>query len=147
MRNTTWMLCLALLVLLVPRPGASEDAISVTTNQQAYVPGDTVSISLQNDTGGPIFLPGCHPFEVEEFREETYLRIKREPCRWEGNAVKLEPGTHEFTYQTTEEDAERIFRVSVAYGTGCRDNSALSRAKCSEFGSAVTASFRVSGKK
>ena len=147
MRNSFWLLGLAVLAVLVPWQGAGEDSVSVTTTQQAYVPGDAVSIALENNTGGPIFLPGCHPFEVEEFKEDAYLRVQRDPCAWEGNAVKLDPGQHEFTFQTTEEDADRIFRISVAYGIECREGTALSRGRCSTFATAVSASFRVSGKK
>ena len=147
MRNTFWLVGLAVLVVLMPWKGAGEDLVTVTTTQQAYVPGDAVSISLENNSGGPIFLPGCHPFEVEEFKEDVYLRVQRDPCAWEGNSTKIDPGHHEFTFQTSEEDAERIFRVSVAYGTGCHEGTALSRGRCTDFGTAVSASFRVSGKK
>lgn len=147
MRNTSWLLGIVVLVLFVPWRGATDDRVTVVTTQQAYVPGDAVSIALENNSGGPIFLPGCHPFEVEEFKEDTYLRVQRDVCAWEGTAVKIDPGRHEFTFQTTEDDAERIFRISVAYGTGCHENIALSRGKCDEFGTAVSASFRVSGKK
>jgi len=147
MRNITWVLVIAVSLLLVPGRGATDDAVTVTTTQQAYVPGDPVSIAVENNTGKPIFLPGCHPFEVEEFKEDTYLRVQREPCRWEGIALKLEPGHHDFTFQTTEEDADRIFRIAIAYGWECNESTALSRAGCKEFASAVSASFRVSGKK
>jgi hypothetical protein len=137
MRNVSWLLGIVVLVLIVPWRGATDDLITVVTTQQA----------LENNSGGPIFLPGCHPFEVEEFKEDAYLRVKRDACAWEGLAVKLDPGLHEFTFQTSEEDAERIFRISMAYGTGCREGTALSRGKCTEFGTAESASFRVSGKK
>ena len=58
--------------------GTEADTLAETNKRLDHIV--SLAKSLQNDTGGPIFLPGCHSFEVEEFREETYLRVKREPC-------------------------------------------------------------------
>jgi len=135
-----------LLAVLIPSVVHGDDAVTVATAQQAYAPGDEVTVIVVNNSGGNVFLPGCHPFEVEEFREESYIRLERDPCRWEGKGQMLAPGQHEFKYTTSDDEAGRIFRIALTWGTECRDGVPLSRAGCTDFASGYSDSFRITGK-
>ena len=137
-------LLLGLCALLAPRVGLSAGDVLVTASQDVFAPGDLVTIVVNNDSGRAVFVPGCHPFEVEEFRNDSYTRVKREPCSWEGEAVKLPPGKHEFSYQTSTDD-KGIFRVSVAYGWSCHEGLPLSQSRCEEFTTAYSGNYRVGG--
>jgi hypothetical protein len=145
--NRLSMLVVTVAVLVPPVAVRTAEGVTVSTSQQAYAPGDEVTVVIDNNTGQAIFVPGCHPFEVEEFREDNYLRVTREPCRWEGTSTSLGPGQHELPWATKEEDANRIYRVSMTYGWSCAEGKALSRSGCAEFSSVVSATFRVGGKK
>ena len=135
----------ALALVAIPSMAVSADAVSVSTSQEVYAQGDEVKVVIQNDSGGTIFVPGCHPFEVESFQEESYARVARDSCKWEGVAEALPEGTHELTYTTGEAQGKGIFRVSVVYGTGCREGVPLGRARCEDFATVVSGSFRVGG--
>jgi hypothetical protein len=136
---------LAAIVLCIPGAVRSADDVVVTVGQQVFAPGDRVTIAVENNTGAVIFLPGCHPFEVEEFRNDAYTRVRREPCSWEGTATAIEPGRHEFDYATSPDDDNGIFRISVTYGWGCKGGIALGQARCEDFSSSLSASYRVGG--
>ncbi len=144
--SLAWLV-VAVIALAPPSAVRTAEGVTVSTSQQAYAPGDEVTVVIENNTGAPIFVPGCHPFEIEEFREDDYRRLTREPCRWEGVATALGPGQHELPWATREDDANRIFRVSLTYGWGCAEGKALSRSSCQEFASIVSPTFRVGGKK
>lgn len=132
-------------LLAVPSMAVSADAVSVTTAQEVYAQGDEVTVVIQNDSGSTLFVPGCHPFEVETFQEESYARVARDACKWEGVAQALPAGKHELTYTTTEGYGKGIFRISVVYGTGCREGVPLGRARCEAFSTVVSGSFRIGG--
>lgn len=132
-------------LLAVPSMALSADAVSVVTAQEVYAQGDEVTVVIQNDSGSTIFVPGCHPFELESFQEEAYARVPRDICKWEGVARALPAGKHELTYTTSEGTGKGIFRISVVYGSGCREGVPLGRARCEDFTTAVSGSFRVGG--
>lgn len=147
MRMSSRLLAIpALLAVLIPSVVHSDDAVTVSTAQQAYAPGDEVTVIVVNNSGGDVFVPGCHPFEVEEFREESYVRLPRDPCRWEGNGQMLPPGQHEFKYTSTDDEAGRIFRIALTWGWECREGVPLSRASCADFASGYSDSYRITGK-
>jgi len=136
-------LFVGLLTLAVAGEVESSDNVTVTISQSVYAVGDTVTVVVDNKRDQAVYVPGCHPFEVESFVEDRYRRVVREPCSWEGIAVKLPPGKHEFTYLTPAEVDGNIFRISVVYGWGCRDELPLSQSRCEDFASASSGSFRV----
>ena len=138
-----WLL--AAIVLAIPATVLSADDVVVTVGQPVYAAGDRVTVTIENKTGEAIFLPGCHPFEVEEFRNDAYSRVRRDPCTWEGIATRLEPGSHEFDYATSPDDDNGIFRISVTYGWGCNEALPLGQARCVDFSSSLSASYRVGG--
>ncbi len=144
-RHVLFPLFAALIALALPTVAGTADAVTVTVSQQAFAQGDEVGVTIENATGGTIFVPGCHPFEVEGFKEESYARVQRDKCRSEGVAKALVPGTHELTYTTGEAEGAGIFRISVVYGWGCTADRPLGRARCEDFGTAVSGSFRVGG--
>ena len=140
-----WGVVLGIGLVAWPWSARSDDAVSVATTQQVYAAGDTVTVVVQNDSGRTIFVPGCHPFEVETFQEEDYVRVSREPCPWEGEAKPLPEGKHPFTFVSGETEGSGIFRISLVYGWGCDENAPLGRARCEEFTTVVSGSFRVGG--
>ena len=141
-----WIGCLltGLTVLLAPRAGLSADDVLVSIALGILAAGDLVALHIENNSGKPIYVPGCHPFEVEEFRNDAYTRVKREPCSWEGTAVALPPGKHSFSYQTSTDD-KGIYRLSVTYGWGCNEELPLSHSRCEDFTTAYSGSYRVGG--
>jgi hypothetical protein len=141
-----WIGCLltGLAVLLAPRASLSADDVLVSASQEIFAAGDLVTLHVENNSGKPIYVPGCHPFEVEEFRNDAYTRVKRDPCTWEGIAATLPPGKHEFNYQTSTDD-KGIYRLSVTYGWGCNEGLPLSHSRCDDFTTAYSGSYRVGG--
>lgn len=131
------------LALSVAAEVESSDDVTVSIPQSVYAVGDSVNLVLENNSGRAVFVPGCHPFEVEAFEEDRYRRVSREPCSWEDVAVKLPPGKHEFSYQTSSEASGGIYRIAVVYGWGCRDDLPLSLSRCEDFTSVSSGSFRV----
>jgi hypothetical protein len=144
-RHVPWILLLVLAATALPTRAGSADGVTVTLSQQAYAQGDVVTVTIENATGKTLFVPGCHPFEVQGFKEEAYARVPREPCTSEGVAKALEPGTHELSYTTGEAEGAGIFRISVVYGWGCAENTPLGRARCEDFATVLSGSFRVGG--
>ena len=51
--------------------------VKLETSRQLYEPGDTVEITLTNQRGAPIFLPGCGALQLEMF-EALAARMKSE---------------------------------------------------------------------
>ncbi len=143
--HVPWTLLFVLATMALPTRAGSADGVTVTVSQQAYAKGDAVAVTIENATGRTIFVPGCHPFEVQGFKEESYARVAREPCASEGIAKALEPGSHELTYTTGEDEGAGIFRISVVYGWGCAEDTPLGRAKCEDFSTVLSGSFRVGG--
>ena len=102
-----------------------------------------MSVVLENNSGKAVFVPGCHPFEVEVFTEDRYRRVSREPCNWEGIAAMLPPGKHEFSYPTSVDSGGSIYRISVVYGWGCNEDLPLSQSRCEDFTTVSSGSFRI----
>jgi len=117
--------------------------VIVETNRRTYVLGDQVQISLSNKTAEKVFVPGCQSIQVERFGDDRYEPLPGEHCVAEGNAKALEPGTSEFLFKPKKENLDAPLRVSMVFGIGCVENRPLSQARCRDFGTAYTQSFRV----
>ena len=117
--------------------------VSVDTNRRTYVLGDLVQISLKNNSGEKIFIPGCQSFQVERFGSERYETLPGEPCIAEGDARMLEAGTTDFSFQPKKPHLDSPLRISMVYGVGCSEQRPLSQARCRDFGTVYSPSFRV----
>lgn len=118
-------------------------AVSVDTNRRTYILGDLVQISLENSSGEKIFIPGCHSFQVERFGADRYEPLPGAPCVAEGDARMIEAGTTELSFQPKKEHLDSPLRISMVYGVGCSAQRPLSQARCRDFGTVYTHSFRV----
>ncbi|MBJ93338.1 MAG: hypothetical protein CMP23_02560 [Rickettsiales bacterium] len=126
--------------------GAGEsklDSVQVDTNRRTYVLGDQVEISLENRRGEDIYLVGCQPYQVERFGEDRYLPLPGEDCVAEGEAQAVSAGETKFVFHPAKEHLDVPLRISVVYGIGCSPKRALSQARCRDFGTVRTPSFRV----
>jgi hypothetical protein len=137
-------IALAALLFAVPA-SASDDAVSVATGRQVYVPGDSVEISVSNGRKGPIFLPGCGSFVIEVFDENTgrYKPLPTENCVSEGESIEVVPGAFALQWPVPAGRSGGILRVGIVHGWGCEQGRPLSQARCEDFGTSWSSSFRV----
>jgi hypothetical protein len=122
---------------------SAASSVSVDTNRRTYILGDLVQISLENNSGEKIFIPGCQSFQVERFGSERYEPLPGAPCIAEGEARMLEAGTTDFSFQPKKAHLDSPLRISMVYGVGCSEQRPLSQARCRDFGTVYTHSFRV----
>ena len=106
--------------------------------------GDRVQIMLDNKSDEKVFIPGCQSIQVERFGDERYELLPGEHCIAEGEARALAAGVTEFLFEPGKEHVGPPLRISIVYGIGCTAQRSLSQARCSDFGTAYTPSFRVS---
>ena len=116
--------------------------VSVDTNRRTYVLGDVVQIVVDNKAGEKVFLPGCQTYQVERF-DERYQPLEGEHCISEGDARAVEPGQITLQFQPKLEHIDRPLRISLVYGIGCSEQRPLSQARCRDFGTEHSPSFRV----
>ena len=108
-----------------------------------YGVGETAEFTVTNNGKAPIFVPGCGALQVQHFESETYIPVPAAPCVSEGVAVEVPPGTHTLSFVPDGNRAGQILRVGVSYGFGCESGRELSQARCTNFKTAYSASFRV----
>ena len=142
-RSLIFLILLSLLAVVCSAAEPSALDVSVDTNRRTYVLGDKVQISLNNKTAEKIFVPGCQSIQVERFGDDRYELLPGEHCVAEGNARALEPGKSEFLFQPKKEHLGPPLRVSMVFGIGCTEQRPLSQARCRDFGTVYTQSFRV----
>ena len=145
MRRTLLAATLAALAAttLLPIAFAGDTKVKVETGRQLYEPGDVVEITITNERGAPIALPGCGSFQVEEFVNESYRPIVVERCVSEGEAMHIAPGPFKLSFTPDGARSGQILRVSVAFGWGCEADKPLSQARCDEFATAYSSNFRI----
>jgi len=117
--------------------------VSVDTNRRTYVLGDVVEIVVDNKAGEKVFLPGCQTYQVERFGDERYQPLEGEHCISEGDARAIDPGQFTLQFQPKLEHIGRPLRISLVYGIGCAEQRPLSQARCRDFGTLYSTSFRV----
>jgi hypothetical protein len=117
--------------------------VSVDTNRRTFVLGDLVQIILDNRSGEKVFLPGCQSYQVERFGEQRYEALDGEHCIAEGDARGVAPGETTLQFQTRPEHMDSPLRVVVVYGIGCAGERPLSQARCRDFATIYSPSFRV----
>jgi len=117
--------------------------VKLETSRQLYEPGDTVEITLTNQRGAPIFLPGCGALQLEMFEADAYVPVPVEKCVSEGEAQKVEPGETTLSFAPGNTRSGQILRIAVAFGWGCEEARPLSQARCDDFGTVWTSNFRV----
>lgn len=141
-------LLLALLSATSVQPAAAADKaftdVTVETNRRAYLLGDVVEVKVTNKRDVPIFLPGCESFQLERFVEDSYQAMPVEPCVREGTALLLSPGTRTFEYKPGRDQLKQLLRVTLVFGWGCAEGRALSSARCDDFATVRSSSFRLS---
>ncbi len=142
-RSIFILMLLSLVAVFCSAAEPSKIDVTVDTNRRTYVLGDKVQISLNNKTGEKIFVPGCQSIQVERFGDDQYELLPGEHCVAEGNAREVEPGKSEFLFQPREEHLGPPHRVSMVFGIGCTQQRPLSQARCRDFGTVYTQSFRV----
>jgi len=129
-----------------PEPKAPVEGVVIELSRSMYAPGDEAKITVTNARKASIFLAGCGGFQVELFESESYTPLPGEHCVSEGEAIEVPPGTHELTYKPKPEHSGSILRIAVPFGWGCTAGRELSQARCTDFATAVSGSFRVSRK-
>ena len=127
-------------------PPAPVDGVVIELSRSMFAPGDDAQITVTNARAGSIFIAGCGSHQVELFRAETYTPLPGEHCVSEGEAVEIPPGSHTLSYSPGPERAGQILRIAVPYGWGCEAGRELSQARCTEFATAASSSFRVAKK-
>ncbi|MCO4768809.1 MAG: hypothetical protein KDA24_02185 [Deltaproteobacteria bacterium] len=105
--------------------------------------GENAEFTVTNDTAKPIFIAGCGALQLQHFESETYVPVPAATCVAEGMAVAIPPGTHTLSFGTESKQAGQILRVGLSYGWGCEADRELSQARCADFKTVYSASFRV----
>jgi hypothetical protein len=137
----------SLVVALLLAPSASADepdvGVSVETSRQLYAPGDDVEIVVTNRRPVPVFVMGCGSYQVQRLEDEKYRSLRPEHCVSEGTAIEIPPGKHSLKYVPGGERSGQVLRVALPFGWGCEKDRELSQARCADFATAYSASFRV----
>lgn len=120
--------------------------VVVELSRSMYAPGDDAQITVTNARQDSIFLGGCGSYQVESFEADVYTTLPGEHCVSEGEAVEVPPGTHQLAYKPDSARSGAILRIAVPYGWGCNAGRELSQARCTNFATAVSSSFRVARK-
>jgi hypothetical protein len=120
-----------------------QHSVSVDTNRRTFVLGDLVQIVVDNKSGEKVFLPGCQSYQVERFGEQRYEPLDGEHCIAEGDALAVVAGETTLQFQTRPEHLDRPLRVVMVYGIGCTAERPLSQARCRDFATIYSPSFRV----
>ena len=140
------LLLAAALACAAPASGQDSAEVVVETSRGLYVPGDTVEVIVTNRRSSPVWLPGCAALQLQFFESDRYEPVPLEKCVAEGDAVKVEPGTHVLSFTAEPGHSGRILRAGVAVGWGCKSEGPLSGARCQDFVSHWSRNFRVSRK-
>ncbi len=122
------------------------DGVTVETSRGLYVPGDTVEVIVTNARKDAVWLAGCAALQLQAFEAEKYAAVPLEKCVAEGDAVKVEPGTHVLSFTAESAHSGNILRAGVAFGWGCTQAGPLSAARCQDFASQWSRNFRISRK-
>ncbi len=145
MRLSLCSAAVALTVALAPPSLAGSEDVQVLleTSRSLYEPGEVVEATVTNKRAGTIYVGGCGAVVAERLDDERYEPVVGEPCVTEGRAVKIEPGA-EMKFEIKEAGRSGdVRRLSLAFGWGCNDDRPLSQARCQDFATAVSPSFRV----
>ena len=147
LESKRFLILLVGVVLATPTIAHSDSSkVSIEPERTLYGVGETASFTVTNDTGASIFLAGCGALQVQRFEAEAYSPEPGPQCVTEGTAVEVPPGTHTLAYTTEAKQSGAILRAAVSYGWGCEAGRELSQARCDDFATVYTASFRVSRK-
>lgn len=104
------------------------------------VAGDTITVTIRNDTNAVVFLKGCPTVVFERRHDGTWNAEDVDRyCIWEGTAVAIEPGQTET--RNTFISAAGVWRANVLYGIGCAADHTLSSAGCDSHDNAFSAPF------
>ena len=143
MRILPWTLSVALLLAVSSAFAGEGDSVVVETNRSLYESGESVQATVTNKRAATIFVGGCGAIVSERLEDESYVPVRGEPCVTEGKAVKIEAGqSRTFDVKDAGKSGD-VRRFSIAFGWGCADGRALSQARCTEFATAVSPSYRV----
>ena len=138
---------LLLAVLSAPDNAHSEgegaDLVTVEASRAMYAAGDAVELTVNNKRAASVWIPGCAAAQIERFESERYVPVPPDACVSEGVAVEVAPGTHVLRLTASPEQIGQILRAGVSYGWGCETGRELSQARCADFATAHTASFRI----
>ena len=127
-------------------PPAPPSGVALDLSRSMYAPGDLAEVTVNNNRKDSVFLAGCGSYQIELFEAETYSPLPGEHCVSEGEAIEVPPGTHTLAYTPGPELSGKILRVSVSFGWGCEAGRELSQARCADFATVSSTSFRVSKK-
>ena len=144
MRIASSLFVASLTLFLRVTPAASQDAdVLIETSRSLYEPGEVVQATVTNKRSGAIFVAGCGAVTAQALRDETYRAVRGAPCVTEGGGIKIEPGkSHAVEFSDPGRSGE-VRRLAVAFGWGCAPGRPLTQARCTDFSTAVSASFRV----
>jgi hypothetical protein len=122
---------------------AQDSGVSVETSRSLYEPSEAVKATVTNNRKQAIFIGGCGAVAAQRLEDEMYRTVVEAPCVTEGRAVQIAPGESvSFELKGGGKSGE-VRRLSVAFGWGCQDARPLSQARCKEFATGVSASYRV----
>ncbi|MCK6528904.1 hypothetical protein L6R50_15530 [Myxococcota bacterium] len=131
-----------LLVALWASALAAGTPVRVEPDRARYAPGQQAVLRVTNETGAPVWVPGCRPFELQVFDDDRFRAVRWEPCEREAKATRLPVGASELPFTVPADASGRVYRAVLTFGSGCRDGLPLSGAGCKGFASRVSPSFR-----
>ena len=143
MRMYVSVLSAVLLLPLAVAAAPEADSVLVETNRSLYEPGEVVEATVTNKLPETIYVEGCGAVVSERLEDEAYIPVPGEACVTEGKAVAIAQGESRVFQVKDPGKSGDVRRVSVAFGWGCSEGRALSQARCKEFSTGVSPSFRV----
>ena len=119
------------------------ESVGIEPSRSMYGAGETAEFTVTNGGSVPIFVAGCATLQLEHFQAEQYVPIASATCVSEGTAVAIAPGTHALSLAPEGRRSGEILRVALTYGWGCEEGRALSQARCDDFKTVYSPSFRI----
>jgi hypothetical protein len=139
-------LATGLLVAVLTTAGIAHsegESVSIEPSRSMYSAGEAAEFTVTNSGSAPVFVSGCGALQLEHFESEHYLPVRAETCVSEGTALEIAPGTQTLTLAPSGRKGGEILRVGLSYGWGCESGRALSQARCSDFKTVYSSSFRI----
>lgn len=127
-----------------PAIGEFADKISLNTDRNRYLPGDTITVTLFNKSDSSIFLEGCNQLYLATKTDSGWIEKSLIDCVWEGFAVEVK----------TNQLFAQNFPASFFVGThkffapihiGCEANQPISQGDCTGFEKVYSQEFTVTG--
>lgn len=105
--------------------------LSVEVDKSRYASGDTIRVTLRNDSAEPVYLDGCSQFYLASKADSIWQLQPFVVCVWEGFAVEVAPNSR-LQQSFPARDHRGVFRIAAPVYTICQPGKPISQAECND---------------